>query len=83
MLLRETDAQGASEVAERLRANIPAAIAAVGLGREVTASFGVATAGGDIATAEQLVEAADSALYQAKEGGRNQVVSASSDVANR
>jgi diguanylate cyclase (GGDEF)-like protein len=76
LLLRETDTAGAVEVAERLRAAIPKVVAAVKIKREVTASLGVATVGGAVATAEKLVEAADKALYRAKESGRNRVISA-------
>ncbi|WP_143742370.1 ligand-binding sensor domain-containing diguanylate cyclase [Roseateles chitinivorans] len=39
----------------------------------VTSSFGAAMLGADTADAEQLLEAADRALYRAKRDGRNQV----------
>ena len=39
----------------------------------VTVSIGVAESGGRYATAEEVIKASDSALYRAKNGGRNQV----------
>lgn len=58
--------------AERLREKIAAAKPG---GLPVTASFGVATlAPGE--TFDQLFSRADAALYEAKRGGRNQVISA-------
>ena len=41
--------------------------------RQITASFGVATCGPTIQTVNDLVAAADFALYQAKQNGRNRV----------
>lgn len=43
----------------------------------VTVSIGVATATGDRSTPESVLEAADKALYRAKENGRNRVETAS------
>lgn len=43
----------------------------------VTASFGVAKGNGDVLTWLDLLNAADTALYQAKAQGRNQLVAAS------
>ena len=42
----------------------------------VTASFGVATLGGSVATKEALIGAADEALYRAKRTGKNRVEAA-------
>lgn len=39
----------------------------------VTVSIGVAESGGRFASAEEVIKAADTALYRAKNGGRNQV----------
>lgn len=61
---------GALEIAERLRT-------AVGerrpIGVEVTISIGVAVAPPGFLDTDELVSAADAALYTAKEGGRNRV----------
>lgn len=74
VVLPETDRDTAVGVAERLRS----AIAELSVGDEkqrlpLSASFGV-TQFIDGDTQEELVERADSALYAAKEGGRNRVV---------
>ena len=64
--------------AESLRAaiaNLEVKHDGVALGR-VTASFGVAAYPEDAVNADQLVQAADRALYRAKEHGRNRVESA-------
>jgi diguanylate cyclase (GGDEF)-like protein len=77
ILLQETHAGEAQEVAERLRAAIARTPVVVGdLTITVTASFGVASAGPDTAGIDQLVRAADAALYRAKAAGRDRVVAA-------
>lgn len=74
ILLPQTDAGGAREVAERMRKRLEALVVRTSAGEvRVTASFGVseyAARGGDGA---RVVEFADQALYAAKRNGRNRV----------
>ncbi len=70
ILLHETDAVAATEVANRLR------MALKNHGwplRPVTASFGVATLTPCCVNPWHLIDQADAALYNAKRGGRNRV----------
>ena len=71
ILLPRTSGEQAAAVAERL----VALVAAVELGEmSLTASIGVATFAQDnYASAVQLFEAADAALYRAKQAGRNRI----------
>lgn len=84
-LLPATDAAGATELAEQIRravADNGGCSGGVASGHPVTVSIGVAPysqAQSDCSAA--LLAAADSALYRAKQGGRNQVVVASSEPA--
>jgi diguanylate cyclase (GGDEF)-like protein len=71
VLLPETRAEQAVELAERLRQAIEAADYG-NVGR-ITASFGVAELGADGSPTE-IVGSADRALYEAKAQGRNRVV---------
>jgi diguanylate cyclase (GGDEF)-like protein len=75
VLLRETGAEAAAELAERLRAEV-AAVIVPGSDVAVTASLGVAERTPDMTHAADLVTAADAALYTAKRSGRNQVAAA-------
>ncbi|MGH8308252.1 MAG: sensor domain-containing diguanylate cyclase [Steroidobacteraceae bacterium] len=71
VLMPETDAGGAAEVAQRVRERLAKEPLPAGA---VTLSFGVAEfpAHGD--TGESVISAADAVLYQAKREGRDQVV---------
>ncbi len=76
-ILPETDLKTASMIGERLRAAIELHESTFGdLTLKVTMSVGVAAACGDKIDPEILFQTADKALYRAKTGGRNRVVSA-------
>jgi len=72
VLLPETGAEEAVQVAERLRS----AIAGMPSGVDVTVSAGVSTFPFDATDADGLVAAADGALYSSKRDGRNRVTAA-------
>ena len=79
LLLPDTDSEGAREVAERARLavlslQIPHAAAALG---SVSVSLGIAAwTPNPKSTPVELMKAADQALYQAKQEGRNVVKAA-------
>jgi diguanylate cyclase (GGDEF)-like protein/PAS domain S-box-containing protein len=75
LILPELPVGGAAERAEHLRREIEASIEAISdtVG-PMTASFGVACFPSNGATGEELLAAADAALYRAKKSGRNRVV---------
>ncbi len=76
VMLPDTPARGAIEVAERIRNAVESAPFATESGRVAcTVSIGVASHPQDGRTIEALLARADRALYEAKEGGRNKVVS--------
>lgn len=85
LLLPGADADGARVVAERLRTEIAAAETTVDAETiRVTASFGVACyPDGGMEDLAGLLKAADSALYDAKNTGRNRVVTAGPDTTNQ
>jgi diguanylate cyclase (GGDEF)-like protein len=71
VLLRETNIDAASAVAERLRVSIEDRFAGASAAKRVTASLGVAAMPDNATDGASLVAAADRALYTAKEAGRN------------
>jgi diguanylate cyclase (GGDEF)-like protein len=77
VLLPETDWPEAFEVAEKLRRKIAALEVRTNGGEEAltaTISMGVASFSHDSLALEHLISAADEALYNAKETGRDKVV---------
>ena len=70
-VLLDGDEEGARVFAERVRERLKTAELAYG---PVTVSCGVAVYNEEMRTIEDLVAAADQALYTAKKGGRDQVV---------
>lgn len=78
VVLPQTGLEGACALAERIRRAVAEGTVEVGSGPpiSVTASIGAAVLAGATQTAEQLLEAADAALYAAKDAGRDRVVAA-------
>lgn len=81
IVLPETDQAGALLVAERMRQRIAATpVNFVGCEIDITASFGsvtiIPTNTVRVRYMEQVLNVADTCLYQAKNAGRNQIVSA-------
>ncbi len=74
LMLPGTEAAGAANVAERIRAALEERVIVTpgGAAIRITASFGVAVAP-PAATAADLIAAADTALYDAKHAGKNRV----------
>ncbi|HEX6124104.1 MAG TPA: diguanylate cyclase [Pyrinomonadaceae bacterium] len=70
ILLPQTTSSEAAAIAERLRQRIEHADFPK---RKVTVSIGIASCSNDIETPDDLVAAADHALYEAKDHGRNNV----------
>ena len=75
MMLPETSARSALQVAERVRAQIAAHRFNGGVGADIylTASFGVASFPEHATEAEKLIELADAAMYKAKQFEKNTV----------
>jgi len=74
ILFPETGPRPAMEVAERLRRKIEGIALASGNAQfRVTASFGVAGSEGAPSSLAEYLKAADEAMYEAKEQGRNTV----------
>ncbi|MCW8834964.1 MAG: diguanylate cyclase [Rhodospirillales bacterium] len=75
IILPETDANGAVNIAERMRSDMAAVPFDIGEGRSITltVSIGIAIYPVDAAADDSLIAAADGMLYAAKAGGRNRV----------
>jgi len=72
ILLPHTDAKNAYELAERLREQMEQSVVHLNRGEvKFTASFGVAQMAAGCESLEALVAAADGAMYEAKERGKN------------
>ena len=78
LVLPDTGGEGAFAVGERIRERIAAHqfLAAEGLDIRLTASVGVATLPDVAASAEELVQAADAAMYRVKDRGKNGIQAA-------
>ena len=77
VILPQTDTKGAKKIAEDLRLNVESMKVehSSGIGNLLTISLGVASYGADMHpnNVEEMIEAADKALYQAKKEGKNRV----------
>lgn len=73
VILPQTNAAGALTAAERLRAAVAGHAFPLARSGEITVSVGLAAFPVDGQTTSALIEAADRALYVAKQRGRNQV----------
>jgi diguanylate cyclase (GGDEF)-like protein len=78
LVLPDTGGEGAFAVGERIREKIAAHmfLAGDGLDIHLTVSFGVATLPDVAASSEELVQAADKAMYQVKDTGKNGIQAA-------
>jgi diguanylate cyclase (GGDEF)-like protein len=78
LVLPDTGSDGAFAVGERIRVRIAGHrfLAADGLDIHLTASVGVATLPDAAASAEELMQAADRAMYQVKDSGKNGIQAA-------
>lgn len=78
VVLPDTDAEGAMTVAHRVRVRIAGQpfLADEGVGYRLTASVGVATLPGSAETPEELLSAADAAMYRVKARGKNGIETA-------
>ena len=78
LVLPDTGGEGAFAVGERTRERIAAHtfLAGDGLDIRLTVSVGVATLPDVAASAEELVQAADKAMYQVKDSGKNGIQAA-------
>jgi diguanylate cyclase (GGDEF)-like protein len=70
VLLPETSVDEAEAIAERIRRHVEETKFPK---RKVTVSIGIATLGGNVNSVKELISAADVALYEAKNAGRNNI----------
>jgi len=84
IILPDTGAEGAYAVGERTRERLAAFtfLAGDGLQIRLTASVGAATLPDVAASAEELVQAADKAMYRVKETGKNGIQAAAAPADN-
>jgi diguanylate cyclase (GGDEF)-like protein len=84
LILPDTGGEGAYAVGERIRERIAAYkfLSEDGLDIHLTASVGVATLPDVAASAEELVHAADKAMYQVKDSGKNGIQAATAPADN-
>jgi diguanylate cyclase len=75
LVLPDTNLEGADEMARRIRARFSEAFEQFP-GVSCTVSLGAAEAYADMADVEDWIQQADTALYRAKEGGRDRLVTA-------
>jgi diguanylate cyclase (GGDEF)-like protein len=81
LILPDTGKEGAMAVAGRIRERVSAAqfLASDGLTVHLTVSIGVATLPDSAGSAEELLKAADAAMYRVKASGKNGIYSAIGD----
>jgi diguanylate cyclase (GGDEF)-like protein len=85
LILPDTGGEGAFAVGERIRERIAATrfLAGDNLSVRLTASVGVATLPDVAASAEELMQAADTAMYLVKDSGKNGIQAASAPADNQ
>jgi two-component system cell cycle response regulator len=79
VVMPDTGPEMAASVAERLRTIIemnPFSLKGAGVSLPITASIGISSTAWGAQSPEQLLKQADTALYEAKQSGRNRVVAA-------
>ena len=76
LVLPDTDIDGAAEMAKRIRTCFAAALAKIPGGANCSASLGAAAVYEDMADVEDWIQQADTALYRAKDAGRDRFVAA-------
>ena len=85
LVLPDTGGEGAFAVGERIRERIAAHkfLAGDGFDIHLTASVGVATLPDVAASADELLQAADKAMYQVKDAGKNGIQAAAAPTDNQ